>query len=415
MWVEFFIGLRYLFSRRNSKIPSIFTLISIGGVVLGVMALIVILAVLNGFHDDLKEKILGTMPHITLLNYNSDPITGYDSVLAKLEKAEGVVSVAPLIYSEGMVVSQSKDNCGAFIRGVDPERERKIIDVDKYVFSGSFNFEYQEAPGETEYPGVVMGSYMAQVLRVGVGDMVTVWAPRGVRISPFGIAAPWRQFRVCGIFETGLFEVDAQFLYLSLPEAQSFFGMKNAINRIEVRITDIERAQEERDRLVQVAGGYPYTGTDWISNNRNLFEALKLEKAVMFVILTLIILVAASNIVSTLTMLVMDKTREIGILRSMGLTARSVARVFVFNGLIIGVVGTGLGNALGFTLSWLLDKYQLISVPGDVYFISNFPVNMKAGDFVMVSAASLLISLGATIYPALRAAALPPVEAIRHE
>ena len=318
MWVEFFIGLRYLFSRRNSKIPSIFTLISIGGVVLGVMALIVILAVLNGFHDDLKEKILGTMPHVTLLNYNGDPITGYDSILAKVEKVEGVVSVAPLIYSEGMVVGPSKDNSGAFIRGVDPERERKIVDIDRHVYSGSFTFDYQEAPGEMKYPGVVLGSYMAQVLRVGVGDAVTIWAPRvELKVTPFGIAAPWRQFRVTGIFETGLFEVDAQFLYLSLEEAQSFFGMKNAINRIEVRIKDLERAADMRESLVEAAGGYPYTGSDWITHNRNLFEALKLEKAVMFVILTLIVLVAASNIVSTLTMLVMDKTREIGILRSL--------------------------------------------------------------------------------------------------
>ncbi|MBW7998192.1 MAG: lipoprotein-releasing ABC transporter permease subunit [Candidatus Glassbacteria bacterium] len=415
MRVELFIGLRYLFSRRNSRIPSIFTLISIGGVLLGVMALIVILAVLNGFHDDLKEKILGTMPHVTLLNYVDDSITGYDSLLALVENTPGVADASPLIYSEGMVVGRGGENTGAFVRGVIPEQERQVVDIDNYIYSGAFSFDYEETEGEKEYPGTVIGSYMAQILRVGVGDEITLWAPKGIKITPFGLSAPWRKFRVTGIFETGLYEVDAQFLYVSLADAQSFFGYRDAINKIEVRLEDIERAREMRDELVDVLGGYPYSATDWISHNRNLFEALKLEKVVMFIILTLIVLVAASNIVSTLTMLVMDKNREIGILRSMGLTSRAVGRIFVFNGLIIGTVGTALGASCGWGLSVLLNTYDLISVPGDVYFISSIPVNIQAGDIVIICAASMAISLLATLYPAFRAATLPPVEAIRHE
>jgi lipoprotein-releasing system permease protein len=415
MLVELFIGSRYLFSRRNSRIPSIFTLLSISGVVLGVMALIVILAVLNGFHDDLKEKILGTMPHVTLLDYVNDRITGYDSLITIVEAAPGVVDASPLIYSEAMVSGPNQDNSGAFIRGVIPEQERQVIDIDKYIFNGVFSFDYEEGDGEKEYPGAVIGSYMAQVLRVGVGDVITVWSPKGYKITPIGVTAPWRKFRVTGIFETGLYEVDAQFVYISLADAQSFFDLKGAVNRIEVRITDSENAFSLREELLDRLGGYPLSGTDWVSHNKNLFEALKLEKAVMFIILTLIVLVAATNIVGTLTMLVMDKTREIGILRSMGLTSRAVGRIFVFNGLIIGVVGTATGAVLGWGLSVVLNKYDLIAVPGDVYFISSIPVNIQFDDMLVICIASLLISLLATLYPAYRAATMPPVEAIRHE
>ncbi len=415
MRVEFFIGWRYLLSRRNSKFISLFTLIAIGGVCLGVMSLIVILAVLNGFHDDLKEKILGSMPHVRIMPYNGETIMGYDSLVAKVEAMPGVASAAPLIESEGMVVSQTQENCTAQLRGVDPEREQRITRIKDYIYSGAFSFDVTQSEEQVRYPGVVIGSYMAQILRVGVGDIITVWAPRGVKITPFGLQAPWRKFRVSGIFETGLFEVDAGLVYMSLEEAQSFFGMKNAVSHLEVRLADIEQASRMRAKIVEELGGYPFTGTDWIVNNQNLFEALKLEKAVMFVILTLIVLVAASNIVGNLTMLVMDKNKEIGIMRSMGLTSGGVGLIFVFNGLIIGAVGTFLGTVFGYVVSTLLDKYQLISIPGDVYFISSFPVNMKVEDFGLVITASLLISLAATIYPAFRAASLPPVEAIRYE
>ncbi|OGG03268.1 MAG: hypothetical protein A3F83_04210 [Candidatus Glassbacteria bacterium RIFCSPLOWO2_12_FULL_58_11] len=415
MKVELFIGWRYLFSRRNSRFVSIFTLIAISGVWLGVLSLIVILAVLNGFHDDLKEKILGSMPHITLESFDNQPILGYDTLAAKIATLPGVVSVAPLIESECMAVSETRENSGAKLRGVDLAAEQEITRVKDHIVSGAFTFEDPQPEDQMSYPGAVIGSYMAQVLRVGAGDVITVWAPRSIKITPFGLSASWRKFRVTGIFDTGLFDVDSYLLYISLKEAQSFFGMKNAISNIEVRIREVERAPEMREKIVAALGGYPYTGTDWVVNNQNLFEALKLEKAVMFVILTLIILVAASNIVGNLTMLVMDKTREIGILRSMGLSGRAVGRVFVFHGLIIGAVGTLLGAVSGYVVATLLDKYQLISIPGDVYFISSFPVNMQAGDFILVIAASLLISFAATIYPAWRASALPPVEAIRYE
>jgi len=415
MRVEFFIGWRYLLSRRNSKFISLFTLIAISGVCLGVMTLIVILAVLNGFHDDLKEKILGSMPHVKIMPYNGETIMGYDSLVAKVEAMPGVASAAPLIESEGLVISQTKDNCAAQLRGVDPQREQRITRIKDYIYSGAFSFETTQSEEQVRYPGVVIGSYMAQILRVGVGDIITVWAPGGMKITPIGLSALWRKFRVSGLFETGLFEVDAGLVYMSLEQAQSFFGMENAVSHLEVRLVDIQQASRMRAKIVEELGGYPFTGTDWIVNNKNLFEALKLEKAVMFVILTLIVLVAASNIVGNLTMLVMDKNKEIGIMRSMGLTSRAVGLVFVFNGLIIGALGTFLGAVFGYVVSTLLDKYQLISIPGDVYFISSFPVNMKVQDFILVITASILISLTATLYPAFRAASLPPVEAIRYE
>ena len=231
MRVDLFIGLRYLTSRRSSLL-SMFTLISICGVFVGVMALIVILAVLNGFHEDLKTKILGTMPHVSIRTYNGETIENYDSLIAEIEKLPEVHSAAPLVYSEGMVVSDGQKNIGTILRGIDPERENKITEIGKSIFSGSFTFEDTRLEGETAYPGIVIASYMAQVLRVGVGDVVTVWAPRGVKITPFGIAAPWRKFRVLGIFETGLFDVDSKFAYLLLEEAQSFFVMKNAVSHL---------------------------------------------------------------------------------------------------------------------------------------------------------------------------------------
>jgi lipoprotein-releasing system permease protein len=414
MRVEYYIGLRYLFSRRNARYLSLFTMISIGGVFVGVMALIVILAVLNGFHDDLKQKILGTMPQVTIMSYNGDPISGYDSLISGIQAMPEVLSAAPLIYSEGMVVSEGKNTLGAMLRGIDPQRENEITEIGRHIYSGAFAFDEPAAEGQPYFPGVVLGSYMAQQLRIGVGDIVTVWAPRGVKITPFGLTAPWRKFRVMGVFETGLYDVDSKFVYLSLKEAQSFFGMKDAITDIEVRVRDIDQATALRERIVEKLG-YPFTGTDWITYNKNLFEALKLEKAVMFIILTLIVLVASFNIIGTLTMLVLDKSREIGILRSMGLTSRSVGLVFVFDGLLIGAVGTGLGLAAGYLISAFLARYPIINIPGDVYFISSIPVIMRAGDFAMVTAASLLISLAATIYPAFRAARLSPVDAIRYE
>lgn len=413
MRVEFEIGLRYLFSRRRQKYLSLFTMISIGGVFVGVMALIVILAVLNGFHDDLKAKILGTMPHVTIMKYHGEPLENYDSLMAVIGEVPGVEHTAPLIYSEGMIVSEH-GNIGAILRGIDPERENLITGVADHLVSGDFEFRRTtDEDGGAVYPAVVIGSYMAAVLGVSEGETITVWAPRGVRVSPFGLSAPWRKFRVTGVFETGLYDADSKFAYFSLEEAQSFFGMKNAITDIEIRASDAERAMEIREKITLLLG-YPYTGTDWMSFNRNLFEALKLEKTVMFIILTLIVLVASFNIVSTLTMMVVEKSREIGILRSMGLTSRSVGLVFVFDGAIIGAVGTTLGLAAGFVLARVLARYP-INVSGEVYFIDRIPIIMQAGDFIAVGGASILIALVATLYPAFRAARLSPVDAIRYE
>lgn len=413
MRVELEIGLRYLFSRRHKRHLSLFTLISVGGVFVGVMALIVILAVLNGFHDDLKAKILGTMPHVTIMKYNGEGIESGDSLIALIEAEPGVESAAPLVYSEGMIVSE-RGNTGAILRGIDPERENSITGIVGQIKEGNFSFSrQQDDPEGPVYPAVVIGGYMAAVLGVGLGDIITVWAPRGVRVSPFGLSAPWRKYRVSGIFETGLYDADSKFAYFALAEAQSFFGMKNAITDIEVRVSDAEEATQVRDNLTAMLG-YPYTGTDWMSFNKNLFEALKLEKTVMFIILTLIVLVASFNIVGTLTMLVVEKSREIGIMRSMGFSARSVGLVFVLEGVVIGAVGTALGLAAGCGVSKFLASHPL-NVSGEVYFIDRIPVIMQAGDFLTVAGASMLISLIATLYPAFLAARLAPVDAIRYE
>ena len=303
---------------------------------------------------------------------------------------------------------------GAILRGVDPALENEITDIGSFVYSGSFSFKDESAENDI-YPGLVIGGHMAAILRIGLGDLVTVWAPRGVKVTPFGVSAPWRKFRITGVFETGLYDADAQFAYMDLKVAQSFFDMPGAVSHIEVRVKDPETAYKTRSEIIEKLGGYPYTGMDWMTYNRNLFEALKLEKMLMFIILTLIILVASFNIISNLSMLVMEKTSEIGILRSMGMTARSVGAIFIVDGLLIGAVGTLLGAVSAYGICWTLSEYNFISIPGDVYFLDGFPVNMQAGDFVMVSIASMLITLVATVYPAMRASRMSPVEAIRNE
>ena len=413
MRVEFEIGLRYLFSRRRQKYLSLFTMISMGGVFVGVMALIVILAVLNGFHDDLKAKILGTMPHVTIMKYNGERLENYDSLMAVIRDVPGVRKVAPLVYSEGMIRSEH-GSTGAILRGIDPAQENSITGIAEHMVTGDFEFKRtREENDGAIYPAVVIGGYMAAVLGVSEGDIITVWAPRELRISPFGLNPLWLKCKVTGVFETGLYDADSKFAYFSLEEAQAFFGMKNAITDIEVRVDDAERATDVRENISLILG-YPYTGSDWMSFNKNLFEALKLEKSVMFIILTLIVLVASFNIVGTLTMMVVEKSREIGILRSMGFTARSVGLVFVLNGVIIGAVGTALGLAAGYGVSKFLSRYPL-NVSGEVYFIDRIPVIMQVGDFLAVAGASMLIALTATLYPAFRAARLSPVDAIRYE
>ncbi len=405
---QVFIALRYLRSRKRHRGVSFNTFISIAAITLGVMALIVVLSVMSGFHQDLRNKILGVNAHIVVLNFTGG-ISNYELLMSKIENFQGVTGAAPFVMGQVMLTT-GKQAHGVYLRGVDPRHEEKVSIIKKKIKEGSFD-ALSQSQGPT--PPILIGSELAAMLGIFPGEKIRVISPV-MKPGPMGLIPKVREFRVVGIFEIGMFEYDANLAITTLKAAQEFFGMGNEVTGIEVRIKDIFRAPQMRQQLTRSLGRN-YYARDWIQMNRTLFSALKLEKFAMFVILTLIVLVAAFNIVSTLVMNVIEKEREIAILKAMGATNGSIMAVFVVQGLIIGLIGTALGALGGYGLGYLIGHYQLIKLPGDVYYLSYLPVKMKLFDFVAVCTASMLISLMATIYPARQAAKLNPVEPLRYE
>ena len=397
---------RYLRGRGRRLLSGI-TAIAVGGVFVGVAAIIIVLSVENGFHKELKDRILGATPHVIVakFNYAALPYDGpADTTQARIERIPGVASVAPFVYAKTLVRSDNAVE-GVAIRGIDPAREGDITDVGGTVVEGDFAFDST---------GVVLGVELARVLGLSVGDRVNLASPFGGTSTPLGFIPRTRHFRVNGIFDCGMYEYNSSFIYLSLADIQDFLGMEGSITGYEVRVRDVY-ASTRIARRISMTLGYPFRATDWIAQNRNLFTALRLEKVVTFIVLVLIVLVAAFNIIGMLTMMVMRKTREIGILKAIGARPQTVTRIFIAAGGMIGIIGTTAGAAFGFVISWALNQYRLVSLPGDVYFIKNLPVHMQWQDFVFVCAAALVITFAATIYPALRAARLVPLEAIRYE
>lgn len=414
MSYELFIGLRYLKAKRKQTFVSLITLISIAGVTVGVTALIVVLAVMNGFKEDLRDKIIGVTSHVVVSRFDGN-IPNYLKVSAKVEQVHGVVAATPFIYTQAMIKSRQGIS-GAVLRGIDPETAGKVINLAKNMRSGSLQeLAAEEKPGGTRAtPGIILGNELARNLGVSRGEPLTVISPLG-RLTPLGQVPRSQTFRVAGIFDSGMYEYDSTIAYVSLWAAQRFLGIGNRATGIEVRVEDIYEADHVARDIGKALGGYPYWSRDWMRMNKNLFSALKLEKIVMFIILTLIILVAAFNIIGTLIMVVMEKTRDIAILKSMGATRRSIMKIFMIEGVIIGLVGTLLGLLGGYTLCKLLATYQFIELPRDVYYISTLPVRMDPLDVTLIALAAMIISLVATVYPAWQASRLDPVEAIRYE
>jgi lipoprotein-releasing system permease protein len=389
------------------------TLIAIGGVSVGVMALIVVIGVMSGLQTDLREKILGANSHGMVLEIGEAVrMESWESVMRRVLEDPDVTGAAPFIYTEvGLNVPGGSYSEGAVLRGLaDDSASLSVTEVDEHLTAGTMPF------GETESgrPGIVLGTTLANRLNLYPGKTVTVVSFQGAELTPTGIQPQLRLYEVTGLFETGLYQYDTKFAYVHLESAQSLLRMGRAVTGVEFNVRDPWNSGEVAARI-RDSLGFPYSVDDWQRQNASLFSALKLEKFAMGIILLLIVLVASFNIVSTLIMVVTDKVREIGIMRAMGLTAADITRVFVLQGVVIGLVGTTVGTGLGLTLSWLLDRYQFITLPGDVYFIDHLPVDTNLLDVGFIVLASLSIAFLATIYPARRAADYTPVEAIRHE
>lgn len=404
---QFFIALRYFKAKKKHRGISVNTLISIAGVALGVMALIVVLSVMGGFHEDLQKKILGVNAHIVVLSYEGK-IRDHELLKKKLDEIDGVKYSSPFIYGQVMLSFGDRSQ-GVVVRGIDPELETGTTDIIKYLKDGSL----KSLKKSTGIPGIIVGRELARNLGLLIGDEIKMISPTG-ELGPLGILPKMRKFRVSGIFEAGMYEYDSNLSLINIHDAQEFFGLTDEIAGFEVRVDEIYNAVEIAQRI-DAALGLPYYARDWMEMNRNLFSALKLEKIAMFVILVLIVLVASFNIISNLIMTVIEKAREIAIIRAMGATGRGVMTIFMLHGLIIGVSGTILGLAGGYAACYLLRTYKFINLPPDIYYLSYLPVRMSLFDFIVVPATAIIISFLATVYPAWQAAKLNPVEPLRYE
>jgi lipoprotein-releasing system permease protein len=406
---------RYLRSRRSTRMVSLITLIATGGVTVGVMALIVVLGVMNGLQHDLREKILVASPHLRLLTYGGGlRMDDWRTTLERVRQDTDVVAATPFVLTQGLFSAGYDYPEGAYVLGIETDTgSASVTTLPRAFVQGDLTFATTRNDVDG---GIVLGRRLAERLSAFPGSTVTVAAPAGSRFnSAVGAIVPrYWTFEVTGYFETGMFEYDNAYTVLPRPVAQQFAGLDTAVTGLELRLRDPERAVAVGLRL-EADLGYPYRALDWQTQNGSLFSALKLEKLAMGLVLLLIVIVAAFNIVSTLTMVVTDKTREIGILRAMGLPARVIRRIFVLQGAVIGVVGTGLGAALGLAVGRLVHSSGVIRLDPSVYFVDRLPVRMNPADVLFVVAASLAVAVLATIYPARQAAALDPVEAIRHE
>jgi lipoprotein-releasing system permease protein len=416
---EFFIGLRYLKAKRKQFFISIITIISIAGVFLGVMALIIVLAVMNGFETDIKEKILGTYSHIILLKHGDVGVSDYPALIERVKGYRRVISASPFIYNQVMLTSKTNVS-GVVIRGIDPDSAVEVTNISHAIKEGSLS--PLKGKGEDRAaPGIVIGRELARHLGAFLNDPITVISPMGI-ITPMGMAPRMRQFKIVGIFNVGMYEYDSSLAYISLKEAQRFFDMGDSVTGIEIKIDNIYKAKEVA-RLIERNLGFPYWTKDWMEMNKNLFSALRLEKVIMFIILFLIVFVAAFNIVGTLIMVVMEKNKDIAILKSMGATSRSIMRIFIIEGLIIGAVGTLLGGLAGLvaavnmeSIAGFFERMLGLEVfPRDVYYLDRFPSEVNHVDVVVIVVVALMLCFLATLYPSWKASKLDPAEALRYE
>jgi lipoprotein-releasing system permease protein len=412
---ELFIGLRYLRARRQETFISLITVISVLGVMIGVMTLNVVMAVMTGFEETLRDRLLGINAHIALLK-SGDQLSEYEELLQRVIKQEGVLAASPAIYGQVMLTSGSRVS-GVVVRGVDPDRVNAVVDLQRYMKQGSIAGLKQQNPVQLQdrtimLPGVIMGERLAAQLGLFVGSPVQVVSPLGSPTA-IGVIPKVRRFVVTGLLNTGMSEIDSTLVFMGLADAQKFFELGDAVSNIEIRVDNVNQSREIADRI-QLQLGFPYLTEDWTRLWPNLFSALQLEKTVYFLVLLLMVLIGAFNIISTLVMVVMEKRKDIAILMSMGATRASIRKIFLLKGFIIGIVGTTLGLILGLLVCTLIAQYRF-ELPKDVFLISTVPVRIYFSNFMIVTVASFIVCLLASIYPARQAAKLDPVEIIRYE
>lgn len=430
---ELFLALRYLLAKRKQTFLSLISLISVLGITVGVTALIIALSLATGFQEDIRAKILGANAHVTVFaGWGGENLEDPQAVQEKVGAIDGVIASAPLILEKGLIVSDvNPKGYAAVVQGVDPSLQASVTELVADLRRG-FQGEARDgnsvespaledlrtgipaAAGEPPRPATVfLGAELAGNLGVGIGDRIKLIIPQA-RLSPFSVRPKSVAYEVAGLAQSGFYDYDISRVYLHLEEAQRLYSLGDQVNAIQVRIADLDRLATVR-QVIQDRLGERYWATDLLHQNKSFFSALRLEKLIAFLVISLIILVAALNIVSMLILMVMEKVRDIGTLVSMGATSRAVMSLFMLQGSIIGLAGTFLGCVLGTGLVWGLDHYKLFPLDPDVYFISHVPFTLRPSEFLLTAAVSLLISFVATLYPAWRASRLDPVEALHYE
>jgi lipoprotein-releasing system permease protein len=404
---ELQVALRYLLAKRRQVFISVITLVSTLGVTVGVMALVIALAIMTGLQQELQDRILGAMAHLNL--FKTGGIDDYRPEVARLTSVPGVVAAAPAIYGKALV-STERGDMFITVKGIDPDLESQVTEVANAMTGGQFSDLGRQ--GEDDLPGIVIGHEVASSVGAFVGDIVTLITPQGP-LTPMGMAPGQRRFRVVGTFRLGLLEFDSAYGFVTIELAQRLTG-KSGVDHLEARVTDIYEAPQIAESVARQLGP-SYVATDWTDVNRTLYSALYLEKIAMGLGIGLIVGVAALNIVASLILLVMEKTRDIAILKTMGASARSIMLIFLLQGVVIGTIGTVVGATAGAGIAFLLDRYRIISIPGDVYQVTYLPFRVLPWDLVAIVAGGFVICLLATLYPSRQAARLDPAQALRYE
>ncbi len=405
---ELFVCLRYLKATKKQGFISLISIISVTGVAVGVTALIVVIAVMTGFGEEFRDKILGVNAHIVVQQFGGS-LHDADDIQQKIKGHKEVTGVMPYIYGQAMITT-GQGGSGCVVRGIDPESAAQVLSLPDQLTAGTLS-SLELADTANHPPGIIIGIQLAKQLRVHMGDRLRLLSPSGT-LSPIGILPKIKTLEVTGIFETGMFEYDSSLVYIPLQTAQKFFQTQGAVHGLEVTVANIDRAGIIAEDLRSTLGNL-FIVKDWMSMNHNLFSALKLEKTAMFVILILIVLVAAFNIVSTLIMVVIDKTRDIAILKAMGANRPQILRIFMFEGLIIGLTGTIIGLIGGLSICEILKRYKLIELPGNVYPMTTLPIKILPLDITLIGLSAVLITLLATIYPAWKGSQIEPAKALR--